>query len=83
MIKPEPTSQGTRYEIRILGVLDEQWSSWFNGLTISSQEIDSDIPITTLTVRDPDQAQLRGILNKIWDLNLTLISVINFEETPG
>jgi hypothetical protein len=81
MFKPEPTSEGACYEIRILGRLDEQWSSWFNGLTISSQKKGSDIPITTLTVRVPDQAQLRGILNKIWDLNLTLISVINFEET--
>lgn len=81
MIKPEPTSEGTRYEIRVLGVLDQQWSSWFNGMTISSQRIDSDTPITALTVCIPDQAKLRGILNKIWDLNLTIISVVNLEKT--
>jgi len=80
MIKPEPSLEGTRYEIRVRGVLDQQWLSWFNGMTISSQCIDSDTPITAFTVCIPDQAKLRGILNKIWDLNLTIISVVNLEE---
>ena len=83
MIKPEPTSEGAHYEVKILGALDQQWSIWFNGMTISSQRKDSDTPITTFTVRVPDQAKLRGILNKIWDLNLTLISVVNIEENEG
>lgn len=61
------------YRIEIEGRLDPRWSSWFNGLIITVEGQD---PVeTTLTGMVPDQASLRGILNKIWDLNLSLISV--------
>jgi len=81
MIEPKPASKDTCYEIKILGQLDERWSGWFTGLSISSVQAQGEMPITTLAVRVPDQARLRGILNKIWDLNLTLISVITIEVT--
>ena len=58
------------YEIQVLGMLDESWSDWFGGMMIS---VDSSF--TTLSGAIPDQAALRGILDRIWDLNLTLISV--------
>ena len=58
------------YEIKVRGQLDENWSGWLSGMTIS---FDNDV--TTLTGPVPDQAALRGLLSKIWDLNLTLISV--------
>jgi hypothetical protein len=58
------------YEIKVRGQLDEKWSEWFGGMTIT---FDSDV--TTLTGPVVDQAALRGMLSKIWDLNLTLISV--------
>jgi len=58
------------YQIKMQGRLDESWSGWFDGMTVAS---DSDT--TTLTGAVADQSALRGILNKLWDLNLALISV--------
>jgi hypothetical protein len=46
------------------------WSAWFDGLTISTGDR------TTVIEGHVDQATLRGILSRIWDLNLTLISVV-------
>ena len=62
-----------RYRIKVRGRLDERWSDWFNGMTITSER-----DITTLTGA-VDQAKLRGIVSKIWDLNLTVISVTQIE----
>jgi hypothetical protein len=59
------------YEIKVKGELNEQWADWFNGLSIFSEG-----ETTTLTGFIPDQAKLRGILAKIWDLNLAVISVV-------
>jgi len=67
------------YQIRIEGELDEQWSDWFSGMTVVVE--DGRRKVTTLT-GDADQAALRGILNKVWDLNLVLISV-NLVDKPG
>lgn len=64
------------YQIRILGKLDESWSEWFNSLSIWRQSGPEGSVITVVTGRVPDQAALRGILNRIWDLNLELISVV-------
>ena len=64
------------YQIKMQGKLDDRWSDWFNGLTVVVEGENS--PITTL-IGPTDQAGLRGILNKIWDLNLRLISVVPIE----
>jgi hypothetical protein len=58
------------YQIRVKGVLDSSWSDWFDGFTITSTEDE-----TELTGRVADQAELHGILSKINDLGLSLISV--------
>lgn len=68
------TDEQAVYQIKVQGKLDEKWSDWFNGMTVT---FESDI--TTLTGAVVDQAALRGILDKIWDLNLTLISVNRIE----
>ena len=60
------------YQIRIEGELDEKWSDWFSGMSVAVDDVDK--RVTTLT-GCTDQAALRGILNKLWDLNLVLISV--------
>ncbi len=59
------------YEIKIKGNLDPHWSEWFADLKLTSLEGD----ITLLSGSLPDQAALHGLLERIRDLNLTLISV--------
>ena len=73
MINAHKTESGCVYQILVQGRLSKEWSSWLNGMSIR-QESD-DPPATLITGKIIDQAQLRGILNKIWDLNLNLISV--------
>ena len=76
---PEPGSEQAVYQIEVQGKLDENWSEWFGGMTVTVRSESSDAPITTVTCAVADQSALRGILNKIWDLHLTLISVNRLE----
>jgi hypothetical protein len=59
------------YRIAVEGLLDTRWSEWFEGWTISPQEDG----VTILTSPLADQASLHGVLAKIRDLNLSLLSV--------
>ena len=67
-------NQAVHYKIRIKGQLPERWTVWFDGLSISYTERDE----TLISGPIADQAALHGLLAKIRDLNLTLISV-NYE----
>jgi hypothetical protein len=62
------------YQIKIKGLLDEKWSDWFDGFTITPQEE------TILVGPVSDQGALHGLLAKIRDLGLTLISVEQIDE---
>ncbi len=59
------------YEIKIKGYLDSRWSDWFADLQLTHLEGDE----TLLSGLLPDQAALHGLLERIRDLNITLISV--------
>jgi hypothetical protein len=61
----------THYEIRVHGHIGREWSQWFDSLLV--QELDDGS--TRLRGALPDQAALHGLLNKIRDLGLTLLSV--------
>jgi hypothetical protein len=68
-------SQSAVYQIRVRGHLGRQWTEWFEGLTIT-QEDDGD---TSLTGSVVDQAALYGLLRKVRDLGMPLISVIRMK----
>jgi hypothetical protein len=74
--KTDP-SQPVVYQIRIKGQLNSQWTDWFEGLTITLEE-DGD---TLLTGPVVDQAALHGLLKKVRDLGMPLVSVSPVE--PG
>ena len=71
MTKSTAREKNEFYEIRIKGQLDPRWSDWFEGLTITYQETGETVLFGPVT----DQSALHGILAKIRDLNLTLMSV--------
>ena len=63
------------YVIKVKGHLDERKSYWFEGLSLTTGFDEDDHPITTLSGPLADQAALHGVLAKIRDMNLPLISV--------
>jgi len=74
------SGQQAVYQIKVQGRLDECWSDWFNGMTITFDSESDGPTVTTLAGAVADQAKLRGMLAKIWDLNLTLMSVTRLES---
>jgi hypothetical protein len=60
-----------RYEIRIKGHLDDRWAAWFGGLTLTREDNGE----TLLTGQVVDQAALHGLLRKVRDLGMPLLSV--------
>ena len=67
-----------RYEIRLKGHLEGRWAAWFDGLTLT-HESDG-----TTTIHGPivDQAALHGVLQKVRDLGLPLVSVTQVQAEP-
>ena len=67
-----------RYEIRLKGHLDGRWAAWFDGL-ILSHESDG---VTVIRGGVPDQAALHGLLQKVRDTGLPLLSVTHVDADP-
>jgi hypothetical protein len=68
--KPDP-GEPMIYQIRVMGHLGRQWTEWFGGMTITLQD-NGDTCLTGLVV---DQAALHGLIKKVRDLGLNLVSV--------
>jgi hypothetical protein len=66
-----------RYEVRVKGHLAPRWAAWFDGMTLTN-ETDG-----TTSIRGPvtDQAALHGLLQRLRDTGLTLISVTQLERS--
>jgi hypothetical protein len=74
LVDPEKNSyqnQSNVYQIRIKSALDSQWSDWFEGFSITLEE-DGNTLLTGIVV---DQAALHGLLKKIRDLGMILVSI--------
>jgi len=67
-----------RYQIKVKGQLANTWSEWFDGLTVKSEGA-----FTTITGNLLDQSALHGLLVRVRDLGLPLISVNRIEPGPN
>jgi hypothetical protein len=77
----EETVAEALYLIRVRGLLDERWSDWFGGVEMAPEEAVDGSPITMLTGTF-DHSALHGVLTRLRDLNLTLISVTRMGSEP-
>ena len=66
------------YQIKVPGHLNESWSEWAGGMTVTVGSDDDGLPVTTLTATF-DQAALQGLLRRLYSLGLPLVSVICVE----
>jgi hypothetical protein len=76
-LKPKP-DPGLVYQIRIAGHVSRDWADWFGGLTITLEENGE----TLLTCPMADQSALYGLLRKVRDSGLSLISVNRLMPGP-
>ncbi len=76
---PGHSSQPMIYQIRIKGHLGREWTDWFGGLTITPENNGN----TLLTGRVIDQAALHGLLKKVRDLGMPLVSVSPVEPSQA
>lgn len=67
--------QPANYEIKVPGILDENWLDWNSGMTVKVENKRDDNPITILTIT-VDQAGLQGLLRHLYSFGLPLISAI-------
>jgi len=76
MANESQTNSGSAYEIRVKDHLEKHWSTYFSEWLIKNLDNGE----VLLTIQHIDQAGLHGVLNKIRDLNLTLLSVQQTRE---
>ena len=69
---------GPHYEIRVAGHLAPRWSAWFDGLTVATDDDG------TTAIRGPvvDQPALHGLLQKLRDIRIPLVSLTQIPSTP-
>lgn len=69
----------TTYQIKVQGRLDESWSDWLEGMAMTFEKDSDGSDLTILTGEVVDQAALHGVLNRIRDLNIPLLSVLQIQ----
>jgi hypothetical protein len=69
--------ENSAFEIRLEGRLHGKWAGWLGDENASILE---EVDQTCIFVSVPDQAALRGFMNRLWDLNLTILSVTRINE---
>ena len=79
-MSPSPQREApAAYRLRVAGHLDDHWAPWFGDLALTHE----DDGTTSLTGVVADQAELHGLLAKIRDLGVTLISVAGVDPTES
>lgn len=74
--QPNSVENGGMYELKIKGLLDDHWKQWFEGMELGNvTNGETGQEYTLITGLIADQPALHGLLAKVRDLNLTLISV--------
>ncbi len=73
-------TEHSEIQIQVQGWIDERWANWFDGIAMAYTGTRDNSPVTILSGPIVDQAALRGILTKVWDLNLVVISVNQIES---
>jgi hypothetical protein len=73
-------SKAQTYQITVIGKLDESWQNLYENFSLSRESDSQGKTLTILSGTVIDQAALRGLVNKLWDLNLYLISVVSLDK---
>jgi hypothetical protein len=73
--KSIPSRIARYYRVIVEGKVDASWSDWLNGMELVSQKEADGMQVTTISGVVVDQVALRGLLNRLWDLNMVLNSV--------
>lgn len=76
-------SKHLHYKIKVKGMINGSWSDWFGGISISTVVETDGVQVTFLNGTFMDQAALRGVLVKLWDLNVTLLEVQLINPNSG
>jgi len=76
---PIPFDQPATYRISVQGRIDPNWSDLLGGMTICPATTNADPKVTTLEGKLSDQASLAGVLNTLYELHLTVVSVQRLE----
>ena len=74
----QPVPDSGRYEIRVKGHLDSRWAAWFDGFSLTRAADGS-----TVLAGRTDQAGLHGVLRKLGDIGLALVSVTTADGHPS
>ena len=78
-MRPQKLNQSI-YEIKISGIFDQTWRNWLNADSISDEIQKDGTYVTTIRCSVKDQADLRGLIRKIWNLNLIITSLLCVQE---